>query len=351
MVQLDGPIDIANESLIQNSIGQQSSEEEEHVGDIEHARERKDSIDDATSLESRSASHSRYFSSVEFLPDQSTDEAYGTALEIDDFEQEIDDTTPLVSPCPAKGAKSFPFLEKTSKTIPQRALSCMRRPSALLKHCEGIATPRQRKLMRGGARTPDRFVPLRTATPTKDSFLLSKRAPELSSARRDNGRRTPPTDPFGPTPRRSLRMAEQFATIRTPLPAPRTVGLRTFLVPNAESPARRSASAGAVWSVGGTTTTEGVASVTNGRGGRVTSSTSAPHYAADFLRRNTPSDEELTHGRRLAFAMDIDQAARMLDHSLPSSPSSSSPWSDHSKDGRVWMNGGWENKSSPLARE
>lgn len=341
MVQLDGPVDISRESEVKH----------QDAEGIEHPDGRHHSIDSTIFSESRSSSHRLYFSSAEFLPDQSTDEAYGTALEIDDFEREIDETTPLVSPSPAKGAKAFPVPEKLSKIIPQRALSCMRRPSALLKHCEGLATPRQRQLMKGGARTPDRFVPLRAATPTKEAFLLSKPASKLSISRRGTGRRSPPTDPFAPTPRRSLRMAEQFATIRTPPPAPRTVGLRTSLVPNADSSARRSASAGAVWSVGGTTTTEGVASVTNGRGGRVTSSTSAPHYAADFLRRNTPSDEELTHGRRLAFAMYIDQSARMLDHSLPSSPSSGSPKSSHGKDGRVWRNGGWEDKSSPLTRE
>lgn len=306
-------------------------------------------VDDEPSFaETESPSQHRYFSSVEHLSDCSgDDEVYGTALGIDQAE---DEATPLVTPSPAKGAREFPFPGKPAKSMPERVLSRMRHPSALLRHSEGLATPRQRQVMRGGARTPDRFVPLRMATPTKESLLLSTPSPKLAVSRRVNGRRSPPFDPFGPTPHRSLRLAEQFATVHSPHPAPRPVGLRTSRVPHAEPQSRRRASAGAVWSVGGTTTTEGVSSVTNGRGGRITSGTTAPHYAADFLRRNTPSEDEVTHVRRLAFAMGVNQSARMLDHSLASSPSSSSPSSVGSRAGRVWENGGWQNKASPLTR-
>lgn len=92
--------------------------------------------------------------------------------------------------------------------------------------------------------------------------------------------------------------------------------------------------------------TEGVASTTNGRGGRVTSGTSAPHYTADFLRRNSPSEDQITHGRRLALAMDIDQSARLLGHgssSSPLSPSNSSATSSPSP--RTWRDGVWERDS------
>ena len=350
LAQLDG-----TEEQVEKAINARLARDEEdrlhwHKTRSE-ARDKRPSVDDTSRIGIRTPSHDR---SCLDLPGQlSEHEAYVTALEAQESDDEGDDEeTPLVTPSPAKGAKAFPFPnQKETLSLSKRTLSRLRHPSALLKHCEGLATPRQRQLMRDGARTPDRFVPLRAATPTKESLFLSKPVPKLAISRRETGRRSPPADPFGPAPRRSLRMAEQFATIRTPPPAPRQVGLRTSLVPNAESPTRRSASAGAVWSVSGTTTTEGVASFTNGRGGRVTSGTSAPHYAADFLRRNTPSQEEATHGRRLALAMDIDQGARMLDHSLTPSPSTSSPRSGSDRKGeRVWRNGGWERQTSPLTR-
>lgn len=75
--------------------------------------------------------------------------------------------------------------------------------------------------------------------------------------------------------------------------------------------------------------TEGVASTSNGRGGRVTSGSNAPHYAAEFLHRQSQNDETRTHGRRLAHAMDISQSGRVVEQisppSSPISPSSSSP--------------------------
>ena len=89
--------------------------------------------------------------------------------------------------------------------------------------------------------------------------------------------------------------------------------------------------------------TEGIASITNGRGGRVTSGTNAPHYAADFLRKNSPSEDEVTHSRRLAIAMEIDRAARMLVHSSPLS-TTPSPVDDGSpvSSPRMWKDGRWQ---------
>lgn len=56
----------------------------------------------------------------------------------------------------------------------------------------------------------------------------------------------------------------------------------------------------------------------------------------------------MTHGRRLALAMDIDESAKILDHSSPSSPGSpSSPLSDDSKSSRVWRDGIWEQDGFP----
>lgn len=136
----------------------------------------------------------------------------------------------------------------------------------------------------------ERYV--RGTPPTKQSFLLAHTTSNE------------PMDPFSPAVKRSTRTAERLAT-------------------------RRSVSQPTVWSVGGSAVTEGVASTSNGRGGRVTSGSNAPHYAAEFLHRQSQTDETLTHGRRLAHAMNISQSGRVVEQtsppSSPTSPNSSTP--------------------------
>ncbi|KAF2479313.1 WD40-repeat-containing domain protein [Neohortaea acidophila] len=127
-------------------------------------------------------------------------------------------------------------------------------------------------------------------------------------------------------------MLEQYATIRTPPPAPRSFGLLATRANLAERTPTRTGSAGVVWSVGGSIVTEGVASVTNGRGGRVTSGTSAPHYIADFLKTHLPSEEEVRHGKRLAIALDAD--ADVGAERIVGADDHERQWS--------WQNGRWE---------
>ena len=136
----------------------------------------------------------------------------------------------------------------------------------------------------------ERYV--RATPPTKESFLLAHTASDE------------PTDPFSPALNRSTRTAGRLAT-------------------------QRSVSQPTVWTVGGSAVTEGVASTSNGRGGRVTSGSNAPHYAAEFLHQRSQNDETRTHGRRLAHAMNINQSGRVVEYisppSSPASPSSSTP--------------------------
>ncbi|TKA70749.1 hypothetical protein B0A55_08834 [Friedmanniomyces simplex] len=252
-----------------------------------------------------------------------------------------DDLTPLVPASPAKDTRTHSSLPaQTGTGSPQR------RPSALLKHCESNATPRQRRLMNTGLRSPDRFVLSRAGTPTKESLLSNKPAEKHTTTGRHTRLQNGNSDPFAPPTRRTFRMAEQFATLRAPTPLPRAVGRGGTLITSAPDIERRAVSDGAVWTVGGALVTEGVASTPNGRGGRVTSGTSAPHYAADFLRKASASEEEKAHGRRLALAMDIDQVSRMLDHSSPissRSPSTAgSPASRSSPATRTWRDGAWD---------
>ena len=144
------------------------------------------------------------------------------------------------------------------------------------------------------------------ATPlTKESFLLAHTASDEA------------TDPFSPALNRSTRTAGRLAT-------------------------RRSASHPTVWTVGGSAVTEGVASTSNGRGGRVTSGSNAPHYAAEFLHRQSQNDETWTHGRRLAHAMDISQSGRVVEQaSPPSSPISASSSTPSSPSSVSWKDCTW----------
>jgi hypothetical protein len=268
----------------------------------------------------------------------------GHALHTWQADTHSDEVTPLGPASPAKGANSFPFPAHAGNEVSTRPLSTSRRPSALLRQCERNAMPRQRRLITSGLQTPDRFIPSRAATPTKEILLLAR--PKARTDRSD--KYVLSADPFGPLPNRSLRMVERYATTRSPPTPSRPVGMIGTRVHDAQGPTARASSAGTIWTVGGSVVTEGVATISNGRGGRVTSGTSASHYTADFLRKHSPSEEEATHGRRLALAMDIDRGAKMLEHSSPSSPRSpQGPFNGESGTTRVWNNGLWEQDGVP----
>jgi len=270
----------------------------------------------------------------ELLSDDSLSEEAGGPKSLTTSPYEDLDTTPLISPSPAKGVRAFPFPQSTPNRFFSTA-SAQRRPSLLLKHCERNATPRQRRLLMGGLRSPDRFIASRAGTPAKEALVLPKHSDHSLLPSKSHLRSTQPVDPFAPRARRSLRVAEQYATLRAPTPLPRPVGRASML----DTSPQRTISEGAIWSVGGISVTEGVASTTNGRGGRVTSGTTAPHYTADFLRKRSPNEDEIVHGQRLAMAMDINRSSRVLDHSAPSSPVS---LVSRSPPSRVWRDGKWD---------
>ncbi|KAI7280948.1 WD40 repeat-like protein [Hortaea werneckii] len=250
------------------------------------------------------------------------------------------DETPLVNASPAKHSTAFPFPRQLTSKL--SSLTKQRQPSALLSFCERNATPRQRRMMTGGLRTPDRFISIRPRTPTKDNLARVRNTPGSSPLAGYVSHGSAEADPFAPPPRRSIRMAEQFATLRGPPPRPRDVGRSPTLVGTPSTLDQRSASDGAIWHVGGSIVTEGVASTTTGRGGRVTSGTSAPHYTADFLRKTSATEEEVRHSRRLALAMDLDRSPKILDHSSPPTRSSGTNSAPQSASGRVWRDSAWE---------
>ena len=88
---------------------------------------------------------------------------------------------------------------------------------------------------------------------------------------------------------------------------------------------------------------EGVASTSDGRGGRVTSGSNAPHYTAEFLQRPSETEKTLTHGGRLAHAMDISPFGHVIQRTSPPSPSSPPGTSTPSSPTSVsWKDCKWE---------
>jgi len=331
LVQLDGPDDDdANElSLLADRQCSPDDESEDEVifFEVDGSTEASDDVffDSASRVHGHTSS----------VCDNNMGETAPQHRKVTSSQIGTDDFTPLVAPSFGKGAAAFPFPRHPGRDVSTSMRRQSRYPSVLLGHCERNATPRQKRLMTGGTQTPDRFIPSRAGTPTKQSLLLTKQ-------RAKPWRATVEPDPFGPVPARSLRMAEQYATIRSPAPPPHPVGTATR-VTDASAPPVRAPSLGTVWTVGGALVTEGVASITNGRGGRITSGTNAPHYTADFIRKNAMTEDEVTHSKRLALAMDIDQNAKMMVQSSPTTPASHSG-SEPSPNckSRVWKDGIWQ---------
>lgn len=89
----------------------------------------------------------------------------------------------------------------------------------------------------------------------------------------------------------------------------------------------RQISAGAVWNVGGPSAATGgsPAGISDGHGGLLGSGTNAPMYLANFIATDTPRQDRERHESRLALALDIDQATRVLNISNQDSPKDLSP--------------------------
>jgi hypothetical protein len=121
------------------------------------------------------------------------------------------------------------------------------------------------------------------------------------------------------------------------------------------SPSDRRLTQGAVWGIGGGTAAigESVAGVPNGRGGLLASGTNAPLYSSNFLTRRDSTAELDTHERRIAMALELDTASRVLRYSTPpltpdsgyaSSPERTQPVTPLQ---RIWRDNQWERADSP----
>ncbi|KAI4733538.1 WD40 repeat-like protein [Aureobasidium sp. EXF-12298] len=222
-----------------------------------------------------------------------------------------------------------------------------RRPSILRNHISSRPKP---------SRTPDRFVfdrPLNVQP--RDRFMLSTPPQDLTANDRWSRRQSHAHDAFGsktkvarrpnlksPVTARASRTPSLFMSSRV-----NPLGLVT-----PESP--RDISHGAVWNVGGSSPAQpvdGVRSISNGRGGRITSGTNAPMFRSDFSNQvHDDMDHLHIHGKRLGAAMGVDQANRVLDQGPGLLTSSHSPDIDSVAgfSPTVWRNNEWIKTGSPL---
>lgn len=205
---------------------------------------------------------------------------------------------------------------------------------------------------------PDRFIPPRRPPYiTKQSFDLNKPEERLVAEARTAPGSYSPSDPFSRRLRRSYRLNEELRGLRETHAAltgrAQSTRGRTNSILRGRSiaVANRHISAGAVWTVGGSTAaSDTVLAVSNGRGGLLGSGTNAPLYTSMFLSRSDPDAELEAYERRLALALDIDQVNRVLDHSIPSKDSataSSGPRpSDPGRTAHVWRDNSWSREGT-----
>lgn len=255
-----------------------------------------------------------------------------------------DDSATHILPNPL--AHCCPPRSHTARTL--RQYNSRRWPSPLLH-------PFPRHAVRTVSRTIDRYIPCRDfRTQARENFLLATAPAMLSQTERKQRKQSSAVDPFGRSSRVNARQNQHRSLLtdssnRSTAPGPSRIHV------NAYGDASRTVSHGAVWNVGGSAAAvDGVLSTPDGHGGRVASGTNAPMYTSAFLNQNEPSDGQEMHERRLAAALDFDQANRVLAESsgvatlaspAASSSASASPISGSSSP-TVWKDNHWKGLST-----
>jgi len=240
----------------------------------------------------------------------------------------VDTPTPLTQASPARGA--FPFPQQDWHVTSLSPLSLRRQAHGI--RSSHIADSRgSPSRQRSGSATPDRFIPIRSNS-ARETLQLNKPPHLLSADEKISRKRSLGHDPFSRHTRATSRLQ------RGPRVAPgahSVTGPRTYaLAPNnvfslqRGSPVipttPRQASAGAVWNIGGSAALgDSVTAVSDGRGGLLGSGTNAPLYTPNFFQRADPTSELDVHEKRLALALDINQASRILEVSVWSGLTSS----------------------------
>lgn len=181
--------------------------------------------------------------------------------------------------------------------------------------------------------TPDRHTPLRSTISDATCTLRTNLSPDLLTSRERYTRsRDGSIDPFRARSKSKPRVKPQITANGSGMLAPHHIP--TFVhrddaeVRNNRSRLRnvRHISLGGVWSVGGRVAALPIQihGVDSGTGDVLASGTNAPLVTANFIDTEAGSFEYKTHQARLAMALHIDQAQRILPVSPPSPPRSES---------------------------
>ncbi|KIW13964.1 hypothetical protein PV08_06745 [Exophiala spinifera] len=173
------------------------------------------------------------------------------------------------------------------------------------------------------------FIPQRPLHIDKrSSYQISKPTALLEGRERDERRRDELIDPFrSVSEARSRSLARQRQrhnayNLRPPHHTPLFVhhsdGSSSLPDGQGGLESLRRVSGG-FWTVGGQLTAQlgQLEGVTSATGGLIASGTTAPLHTASFLDQDTDADQTVGHERRLALALDIDQASRILLQASP----------------------------------
>ena len=175
--------------------------------------------------------------------------------------------------------------------------------------------------------SPDRYISNRqNPQEASKTFRVSKSPHQLSSSERLLRHPSATPNPFGPlvVPRTrdhgtAAAVAGDVQSQRSP---PRTMGFTNLLTLPQDTLVLqdRQISAGAVWNVGGSnaaTHSGPIRSISNGRGGFLSSGSNAPMHTSHFYDEDILDHSLGRMESRLAAALDIDVTSRVIDTSRP----------------------------------
>lgn len=166
--------------------------------------------------------------------------------------------------------------------------------------------------------SPDRFIPKRDFDESPSTpYRVNKHPQQLSPRERLLRCRLLGEDPFLPTPqiqRSPAQVPRPTRPRQRPVHRPGLVSDLTFMSPNRPNDFLRQVSSGGIWGVGGTSAMLGTSvPATNGGPTLLGRRPTAPNFVARFLPKNTKADEQKKHESRIALALDIDPANRLVD--------------------------------------
>ena len=173
--------------------------------------------------------------------------------------------------------------------------------------------------------SPDRYISNRQKPQeASKTFRVSKSPYQLTSSERLLRHPSATPDPFGPLVIPRTRYHRTAASIVGDVQMlrsrPRTMGITNLLTLPHDTLIlqNRQVSAGAVWNVGGSnaaTHSGPIRSISDGRGGFLSSGSNAPMYESHFYDEGILDDGLERMESRLAAALDIDLTSRMIDTS------------------------------------